>query len=379
MQKLLLVRKGSQTDRWEFAGGLRRVSLANLNHANSNMSVQIVGAHTSRVSALPVWLSAAVKSMCFFKECFECGSVDSNATYIFNGLCNGFDIVDNDFQGSYFCSNYDSILRPEVRTQMGDTVRQELMLDKLSLVHDAPTCVHSLGAVTKSDGGLRPNTDCKRPIGTSINNYMNEVCEEFHFIKVDDICGVMTEDCFFAMVDIKAVYRSVNVNPLHRQFQGLVWNIDGENCYMQDNCLSFGLKCAPWIFSRLSEFVVRCMARRGYHQVFSYLDDFLVVGDTRHSCQEGLNSLPKLLRELGFYIAWKKVVRPSQLVTYLGIQLDSVLMEISLPEAKLRKVRDIVQDFKSMDKCTKRHLKVLHANCLTPVLLSEEAGLSREG
>ena len=42
------------------------------------------------------------------------------------------------------------------------------MMDKLTMVDFQPTCVHSLGAVTKSDGGLRPITDCKRPIGLSI-------------------------------------------------------------------------------------------------------------------------------------------------------------------------------------------------------------------
>ena len=127
---------------------------------------------------------------------------------------------------------------------------------------------------------MRPITDCKRPLGKSINNYINDVCDTFQFIKIDDICEVMTPGCFFGMVEIKSAYRSMNINPLHRRFQGLVWSVGGCDCYLQDHCLSFGLKCAPWIFSRLSEFVVRCMARRGYFRVFSYLDDFLVIGDS---------------------------------------------------------------------------------------------------
>ena len=81
----------------------------------------------------------------FFVECFERGVVDQNASYILNGFCNGFDIVDESFDSSYFCSNYDSILKPDVRIQMDNTVSQDLSLDKLSLIDSLPTCVHSLG------------------------------------------------------------------------------------------------------------------------------------------------------------------------------------------------------------------------------------------
>ena len=299
----------------------------------------------------------------FFRECFEHESgVDPNAEYIFSGVLNGFDIVDEDFTGSYFCDNYDSILRPGVKTEMDRVVREELSSDKLSLVDNRPTCIHSLGAVAKGDGSLRPITDCKRPIGYSINNFMNEVFDQFQFIKIDDVCDVITEGCFFSVLDIKSAYRSVNINPDHRKFQGLMWDVDGVYRYLHDNCLSFGLKCAPWIFSRLSEFVVRCMRRRGHNKIFSYLDDFLVVGDSRDECLAATEVLMSLLRELGFFIAWKKVVSATTRVVYLGIQIDSVLMEISLPESKLIKISKMVAEFRSKDKCTKRQLEQLAGN-----------------
>ena len=48
-----------------------------------------------------------------------------------------------------------------------------------------------------------------------------------------------------------------------------------------------------------------------------------------------LDVLLNLLRELRFYIAWKKVVSLSTVVTYLGIQLESELMQVRV-EALLR-------------------------------------------
>ena len=77
---------------------------------------------------------------------------------------------------------------------------------------------------------------------------MDDVCDEFQFIKIDNVCEAMVSNGFFAVVDIKAAYRSVNVNPAHRIYHGLVSDVNGHSSYLLDYCLSFGLKCAPWIF-----------------------------------------------------------------------------------------------------------------------------------
>ena len=299
----------------------------------------------------------------FFDECFPLsGGADPNAGYIFRGISEGFRIVDDDFVDSYSCRNYDSILTGSCREQMDETVKSELEMDKVTIVDFVPRCVHSLGAVKKSDGGLRPITDCKRPLGKSINNYMNTVCSEFTFIKLDDVTNVLQQGCYMSVVDIKAAYRSVNVFPDHRGCQGFLWEIDGVQRHLVDNCLCFGLKCAPYIFSRLSEFVVRAMRRRGYSKVFSYLDDFIVVGDTYEECQTGALALIEFLRDLGFFIAWKKVVTPSAQVTYLGIEIDSVKMQVSLPKVKLDKLKRLVHRFLKIDCCSRKELEVLAGN-----------------
>lgn len=50
-----------------------------------------------------------------------------------------------------------------------------------------------------------------------------------------------------------------------------------------DNLLSFGLSCAPAIFNRLSNAIVRMMSLRGFTAVVSYLDDFVLIGRTKAS------------------------------------------------------------------------------------------------
>ena len=75
----------------------------------------------------------------------------------------------------------------------------------MALVDSAPTCVHALGAVCKSDGSLHPITDCKRPIDSSINSFMETTCSKFTYLRLDEVGDYMFPGCFFASVDIKSL------------------------------------------------------------------------------------------------------------------------------------------------------------------------------
>ena len=61
-------------------------------------------------------------------------------------------------------------------------------------------CVHSLGAIIKGNGKLRPITDCRRPEGYDINNFMDTTCETFTFTKLDDVAEYMKEGDWFTLL-----------------------------------------------------------------------------------------------------------------------------------------------------------------------------------
>ena len=86
----------------------------------------------------------------------------------------------------------------------------------------------------QSSGKLRPITDCSSPSGMSINNYMDTTCSTFSYTHVDDVTDSLVRGAFMAVLDIKSAYRSVNINPAHKQFQGFVWEIDGDLTYLTD-------------------------------------------------------------------------------------------------------------------------------------------------
>ena len=225
---------------------------------------------------------------------------------------------------------------------MDETVLRELDEQKILIADSIPTCVHALGAVRKSDDSLRPITDCKRPLGRSINSFMDTTCSTFSYLRLDTVAEYMTPDCFFASVDIKSAYRSVHVVPRHRQLQGFVWDVNGCTQYYTENCLHFGLKCAHFIFTQIRDFVIKCMNKRRIDGGFGYLDDFLLVDNSELECNFKLHSLIELLRSFRFCIVWKKVTPTAYSITYLGIEIDSSSMEFSLPSYKLDRLRTMV-------------------------------------
>ena len=63
--------------------------------------------------------------------------------------------------------------------------------------------------------------------------------------------------------------------------------------------------------------------------IIHYLDDFLIVG--KPSSAECEIALQKML---GFPIAERKIEGPTTVITFLGILLDTVKMELHLPRDK---------------------------------------------
>lgn len=215
--------------------------------------------------------------------------------FVLNGVCRGFRIVDENVEKlSYTRDNYNSILKGDMYKQMCNTITKEVEFGQISPVIKQPTCSHSLGAVLRPDGRIRPITDCSRPL-TSINDYMQDTAEKFKFNHIEDSRPMLSEQGFGAVVDISNAYRSVSIFPPHRDYVGFSWDFGEGTKYFVDNSLCFGLKSAPSIFNSISNFIVRAMQAKGI-QCLGYLDDFLVTGSCFNSCEARQLTLISLIK-----------------------------------------------------------------------------------
>ena len=163
-----------------------------------------------------------------------------------------------------------------------------------------------------------------------------------------------------AKVDLKSAYRSVALHPSQYQYTGLKWTFEGDShpTYMYDAALSFGASLSPGIFHRLSQAVCRIMGKRGA-KCSGYLDDFWVTAGTYAECNRILHSLLQLLRKLGFAISYKKVEGPAQCITFLGININSKLMDISLPQHKIMEYKELLRSFIDRPRASRRQLETL--------------------
>lgn len=139
---------------------------------------------------------------------------------------------------------------------------------------------------------------------------------------------------------------------------GFKWVLDDEICIFHDNRLCFGLKCGPCHFNDISCFIAHVLRQKEIRLV-QYLDDFLCIASNFEACANAQAEVINLLRYLGFYVSWDKVCSPSQVVTYLGIVVDSSLMEIRLPEYKLAKAKLLLAQYRVATYISKHDLEVL--------------------
>ena len=299
-----------------------------------------------------------VGSFVFSEEC----TLSAEVVYkIWNGLCDGFKIVDDNCDPSYDCDNYLSITQGHFRQEMSCLLKQELEEGKVSVCETKPSCIHSMGAVPKSDGRLRPITDCSMPEGQSVNNFMSTTCNDFKYNSVNDVACDLSPDDFMCVVDIASAYRSVPIYPEHSKFQGIRWDFDdgkGE-VLLQENRLSFGLRCAPYIFSLLSDLVVNMVKARGVTRIVNYLDDFVITESDYESCVKSQDLLLCVIRHLGFSISWKKVSPPSRNTVFLGITIDSEFMNLSIPQEKITKLLTMISDLENEGSASKKQLERL--------------------
>ena len=116
-----------------------------------------------------------------------------------------------------------------------------------------------------------------------------------------------------------------------------------------DTALPFGLRSA------LADGLLWIMTQHGIQAALHYLDDYIFLGNPETSeCAEALKLALQLCEHLGVPVSKLKVEGPATILTFLGILLDTVAMELRLPEDKLRRLKLLIQQWKTKKSCTKR-------------------------
>jgi len=287
---------------------------------------------------------------------------DPDSEFLLHGIRHGFDVCDTSVTpDNVETDNYRSATCVEHRDKVEKQILWELDNGNYEIVKEKPNIVSALGAIPKQGSDdIRLIHDCSMPLHGSLNDYA-ELDHKAKYQTIGDAAELVTPGVWMCKVDLKAAYRSIKIGPGNYKFTGLKWRFSGDShdTYMIDKKLMFGSKLAPGIFHRISQSVRRMLQKRGIVCSVVFIDDFLIVADSQDACMQAMNLLISLLRQLGFAISWSKVYGPTQCITFLGVQIDSIQMLLSLPQEKVNDMLMLVDKFLTMKRASKKQLQSL--------------------
>lgn len=297
----------------------------------------------------------------FFVEAFLRGDNDPDWDYILRGVIFGFRVINDNCEASYESSNYSSSTGPLTYAAMSKKLNREIKAGILTVRDEPELCVHPIGTVPKADSvGFRAIIDCSAPKGECVNQFTDECTSKFAYKSVDDVADNLTWGEYMSVVDIADAYRAVSIHPASASRQGLTWQFEeGVTTFIRDNRLCMGLSASPYVFSKISDFVVRCMVRRGHDRVTNYLDDFCIISADYEGGVAAQAELVSTLRMLNFMLNFKKLTTPSTECRFLGIIIDSHQMCLKLPQDKLDKLLRCIRGLYNRRRATKLEIERL--------------------
>ena len=176
---------------------------------------------------------------------------------------------------------------------------------------------------------------------------------------------------YLVKADVKEAYRAIPVHPQDRWLLGIKW---GDKVYV-DNVLPFGLRSAPKIFSAVADHVQPIvwgpapslgasaaqwiMIAKGMKNLLHYLDDFICAAASMPAAEEMKQVLVDTWEEPGIPLEPSKLEGPATCMTFLGIEVDTVALQLRLPMEKLSHLKAILQSTLEKRAFKKRDLQSL--------------------
>ncbi len=198
--------------------------------------------------------------------------------------------------------------------------------------------------VPKKGGGLRPILDLR-----VLNRALHKL--PFKMLTQKRIFGCVRPLDWFAAIDLKDAYFHVSILPRHRPF--LRFAFEGQA--YQYKVLPFGLSLSPRVFTKVVEAALVPLREQGV-LILNYLDDWLILAQSRKQLSAHRDLVLKHLSLLGLRVNWEKSkLVPTQRISFLGMEFDSVNQTARLTQER---AQSVLNCFKTLSGRTAVPLKL---------------------
>lgn len=187
---------------------------------------------------------------------------------------------------------------------------------------------------------LRPKPEGKFRLIIDLSP-LNLHLEKKHFKmeSLQDALSLVEPNDWMCKLDLKNAYYSIPIAPEHQPYLAFIWQ--GRTWMFTRLC--FGLSPAPRIFTKILKPLLKWLRDLGVKLV-AYIDDFWLSHASKNRCREMTLKLAQRLKSLGFTVNGKKsIMEPVQCLIFLGMQLSSIDMTVSLPQVKRVKILSIIE------------------------------------
>ena len=174
--------------------------------------------------------------------------------------------------------------------------------------------------------------------------YLNQFLRKDSF-KYEGLSTLMTMiDCndFLFKFDLKSGYHHIEIFEPHWRYLGFAWNNEGVEHYYVFTVLPFGLATACYIFTKIMRQLVKYWRSKGLRAVV-YLDDGIVAVQGLEAAKRSSHMVKDTLVNAGFVTHVEKSQwEPSQIMSWLGFDLDLKKGIISVPTHKINALKDVI-------------------------------------
>ena len=176
---------------------------------------------------------------------------------------------------------------------------------------------------------MRPCLDC-----SDLNDQLSY--ESFKMEGIATLRQMILPKDFLMKTDLTKAYHTIPIAPDQRHLLAIITE-DGR--ILQHKGTPFGPGPIPRQFTKLLKACLEPLRKLGIRLII-YIDDILTMGRSQTEVLHHTAILRHHLRNLGFLINYQKSsTSPSQSIDFLGFNINSVSMKISLPKSKINQIK----------------------------------------